>query len=171
MGTASLAVAASPVLQTPASVFDRAQRLNPTFEEELTPEERATVEMVTMINVERGSRGLPFLRLDDRMTRAALAHAADMAANRRMQHLGTDGSDGGMRLTEEGYVWSSWGENIGAGFVDPRTLFTSWMNSDTHRFNLLGDFTDIGVGAVATPDGVPYWALLVARSPYVPGQF
>jgi uncharacterized protein YkwD len=170
LGTASLSVAASPAISGPARVDDRAQRVAPTFDAELTPEQRAVVEMVTLVNIERGNRGLPVLRLDDRASAAARAHAADMASMRLMQHVGSDGSDGGIRLTRAGYAWSSWGENIGAGFVDPGTLFTAWMNSEGHRANLLGDFTDVGVGVVATADGVPYWSLLVARALDVPAS-
>lgn len=168
LGTTSLAVASSATIDQPARVGDRAQRLAPTFEPEFTPEQRAIAEMVDLINIERGHRGLPFLQLDDRMSTAARAHAADMAALRRMQHLGSDGSDGGLRLTRAGFVWISWGENLGAGFVDPATLFTSWMNSESHRTNVLGDFSEIGIGVVATVDNVPYWSLLVASSPYLP---
>ena len=167
LGTASLTVAASSTIHQPARVADRAHRLTPTFEPELTPEQRAIVELADLINIERGRRGLPFLRLDDRVSAAARAHAADMATVRRMQHLGSDGSDGGARLTRAGYGWTIWGENIGAGFLDPTTLFTSWMKSSDHRSNLLGDFSEIGIGVVATPDGVPYWSLLVARAPYL----
>lgn len=167
LGVASIAAASSSIEQ-PARVDDRALRLSPTLEPELTPEERAIVELVTYVNIERGNRGLPFLLLDEQASAAARGHAAEMAATRRMRHLGADGSDGGIRLTRSGYEWESWGENIGAGFQDPLTLVTSWMNSRDHRFNLLGDFTDIGVGVVATPDGVPYWSLLVARRPYRP---
>ena len=162
VGTASLAVAASPDISAPAQVHDRAQRATPAPDAALTPEQRAVVEMATLVNVERGERGLPLLRLDERASAAARAHAADMATMRLMQHVGSDGSDGGDRLARAGFAWSAWGENIAAGFVDPRTLLAAWMNSEGHRANLLGDFTDVGVGVVATADGVPYWSLLVA---------
>lgn len=166
VGTASLTAAATPTLGEPATVRDRAQRLDPTYEPELTPEERVVHEMVTLVNVERARRGLAAYRLDDLIGAAARAHAADMAANRRMQHAGSDGSDGGTRLDRAGYVWAAWGENIGAGFGDPRSLLDSWMRSSVHRANVLGDYTDVGVGAVASADGVPYWTLLVALAPY-----
>lgn len=171
VGTASVAAAASVTIDAPAAVVDRAQRLNPSAEGDLTPEQRAVVELVELVNVERTSRGLPVVWLDPQVTAAAHVHAADMAANRVMQHAGSDGSDGGVRLERAGYTWTSWGENIAAGFVDPRALLDAWMGSPAHRSNILGDFTDVGVGAVATPDGVPYWTLLMATAPYVPGRF
>lgn len=165
IGTATLTVAASPSLQVPARVGDRAQRLSPTNEHELSPEARAIVEMVALVNHARAERGLAPLTLDDRASAAARAHAADMAAMGSMQHVGSDGSDGGDRLDRAGFAWTSWGENIAAGFLDPATLLTGWMNSGPHRANLLGAFTTVGVGVVATADGVPYWSLLVATAP------
>lgn len=165
VGTASFSAAASPTLWAPAQVADRAQRLSPSFEPELTPEERAIVELVDLVNLERSARGLQRLRLDDRATAAARAHAAEMASTGTMQHAGVDGSDGGVRLTRAGFDWVAWGENLGAGFYDPDTLVSAWMGSAFHRDNLLGPFTAIGVGVVARADGAPYWSVLVARSP------
>ena len=168
-GATSLVLAASTSIDAPATVFDRAERML-SAQPDLTPEDRAIVEMVTLINIERGTRGLPFVHVDDRVVAAAHTHAADMAAMRQMQHLGSDGSDGGTRLTRAGYEWSLWAENIGAGFYDPKTLFDTWMNSAGHRSNMLGDFAAVGVGVVATPEGVPYWSLLLARAPDAPLQ-
>jgi uncharacterized protein YkwD len=161
VGMASLAVAASASI-APASVSDRAWRVSPPDEPPLDPSQRAAADMIALVNVERGERGLPFVYPDPRVAAAAEAHAGDMAANRRMQHSGSDGSDAGLRLQRAGYAWSDWGENIGAGFVEPKALFDAWMNSPAHREHLIGDFRDIGVGAAATPDGVVYWSLVVA---------
>jgi uncharacterized protein YkwD len=170
VGTASLSAAASSSIPGAGRVADRAERLNLSYGPELTPEQRTVVELVGLVNIERGIRGLPSLRLDDRASAAARAHAAEMASLRRLQHVGLDGSDGGVRLGRAGFVWSAWGENIGAGFGDPGTLVGAWMDSTNHRANLVGEFTDIGVGVVATADGVPYWSLLVARAPESPLQ-
>lgn len=164
VGVASLAGAASPGIDAPARVADHAQRLASAADTDLAPEERAVAEMVALINVERSNRGLPRLRLDDRISAAARAHAADMVSMGRLQHTGSDGSDGGDRLTRAGFVWTGWAENIGAGFFEPSVLFTAWMNSANHRSNLLGDFTDVGAGVVTGADGVPYWSLSVASA-------
>lgn len=163
VGSASLAVGASPAIQQPARVGDQALRVAPSYEPDLTPEQRAIVDLVDLINVERARRGLPNLHLTDLISAAARVHATDMAATRRMRHAGSDGSDGGTRLTRVGYAWSSWGENIGAGFRDPAELFTAWMNSGSHRDNLLGNFSEVGIAVVTASDGVPYWSLLLAN--------
>lgn len=45
------------------------------------------------------------LRLDPRLTRAAAAHSADMAANDYFSHVGRDGRQVGERLSAVGYDW------------------------------------------------------------------
>jgi uncharacterized protein YkwD len=79
-----------------------------------------------------------------------------------MAHLGADGSDTGDRLDREGFAWRDWGEAIGAGFVTPESLFDAWMASAVDRTHVLSEQIYIGVGVAATPDGVPYWVLVVA---------
>lgn len=143
-------------------MVDRAERLNAPTGAELTPEQRAVTEMIRLVNAERTRRGLPAFVAHDQVATAARAHAADMAAMKSMQHDGSDGSDGGDRLTRAGFDWWTWAENIGAGFYDPSVLFEAWMNSPGHRANILSDLRYIGVGAVASSDGVPYWALVLA---------
>lgn len=140
----------------------RADRVDPPPAADLTPEQRAAFAMVELVNAERARHGLPAMAWDDRAGAAAHAHAADMAANRVMQHAGTDGSDAGDRLHRFGFDWVKWAENIGAGFHDADSLFAAWMDSSGHRQNILGDFRVIGVGAVAASDGAPYWSLVVA---------
>src|SRR5690606_24622633 len=125
VGTASVSVGASPGLQLPARVGDPAQRLSSAHTHDITPEARAVVDMLGLVNRERAARGLAPLALDDRASAAARAHAADMAAVGRLQHTGTDGSDGGIRLQRAGLVTTWWGENIGVGFHEPAALLTA----------------------------------------------
>ena len=159
---ASLVSAAVGQLDGAADVSDRATRVDPPPVADLTPEQRAAFEMVELVNAERSRRGLPIFRWHDQVGAAAQAHAADMAANGRIQHAGTDGSNAGDRLRRAGFGWSAWGENVAAGFTTAAPLLEGWMNSPSHRPHLLGNLTYVGVGAVASSDGTPYWALVVA---------
>jgi len=160
--TASLAYAAAGRLDAPAQVHQPALRLSPPDNQRLTPEQRAAYDMVAIVNLERAERGLPAYVWHDQVGDAAYEHSADMAIHRSLQHAGRDGSNAGLRLTRAGFVWTTWGENIGAGFSEPQPLFTAWFNSPSHRPQLLGDYRYIGVGAVASSDGTPYWTLVVA---------
>ena len=41
--------------------------------------------------------------------------------------------------------WSSAGENVAQGHSGGAAMHEGWMNSDGHRANILGNFTDIGI--------------------------
>ena len=100
------------------------------------------------------------MRWDDRASSAASVHAHDIAAMGAVVHLGSDGSDGGQRLTRAGVSWSSWGEALGAGFNEARSLVDAWLASPGHRAVLFGSFTRVGAGVATSAGGTPYWALV-----------
>ena len=158
----SLAYGATNRLDRAAEVDRHALRLTVPDNSDLTPEQRAAQDMLAIINLDRLQRGLAVYQWHDQIAQAAYAHSVDMAAHQRMRHVGSDGSDAGARLTRAGFDFITWGENIGAGFVEPQSLFDAWLNSPSHRNQLLGNFRFVGIGAVASSEGVPYWTLVVA---------
>lgn len=87
----------------------------------------------------------PPLAWDTRMEQAAVKHSADMAANRHYGHTGTDGSSAGDRLTQAGYRWAMWGENIAKGFGSTARVMEAWVESPSHCENLMNPrFTHMG---------------------------
>ena len=92
------------------------------------------------------------LTLSAGLTRAADAHAADMAANHFMGHRGSDGSEVGVRVTRAGYRWRAVGENVAAGQADAESVVRAWLDSPGHCANLMGpQFTQMGVAFAAAP--------------------
>jgi uncharacterized protein YkwD len=115
----------------------------------------ATARVVQLVNAERAKVGCHPLTVNAKLTEAAQAHSADMAAHRNMSHTGSDGSDPGDRITRAGYTWSAYGENVAYGYATPEQVMTGWMNSPGHRANILNcSFKEIGVG-LAQPGS--YW--------------
>ena len=103
--------------------------------------------ILTLVNAERTSRGLPPLTRNALLDAAAQAHADDMRANNFFSHTGSDGSNPGDRATTAGYSWTAIGENIGQGNQSPEDMMNLWMNSSDHRANILDpSFTELGVG-------------------------
>lgn len=95
---------------------------------------------------------------------AAAAHATDMAGHGGLAHRGSDGSQGGERLERAGYVWSSWGENLGQGHRSVAALVAHWAASPGHCANLLNPrFTELGMACARSAGGEPFWALTLAR--------
>ena len=116
--------------------------------------------LAEQINAERARHGLAPYQYDATVAATAAAHSADQAARRTMSHTGSDGSNAGQRLTRNGVTWSSWGENVGAGFTDPAVLLQAWLNSPTHRpIVLSASYTRVGVGVATASNGTRYWTM------------
>lgn len=99
------------------------------------------------INNYRSLSGAPPLTLDARLTKAAQAHADDMAAKNYFSHTSLDGRSAGQRITAAGYTWRTYGENIAMGYADWSAALRGWMNSAGHRRNMLSpSFQHIGLG-------------------------
>lgn len=110
--------------------------------------------VVALVNEEREAAGCSPVSVDDRLAEAAHGHAQDQAEQEEMSHRGSDGSTAGERITEAGYRWSSYGENVAWGTTSAERVMEMWMESSGHRDNILNcDFAHIGVDEV---DG--YWA-------------
>ena len=154
-------VVSAGAVNEPARVEYRAWRVDPP-EYVADPDTRVRLEMVEIVNEVRGDGAMPAVELHDRVTAAAQTHAEYLASIRRLSHEGPNGTNTGHRLSEAGFEWIAWGENIGAGFHEPRLLVEAWLGSASHRAQLLGDYRYAGVGFAATPDNVPYWVLVLA---------
>ena len=110
-------------------------------------------------NRARKEAGLPPVKASARLQAAAQAHARDMAEHERMNHKGSDGSTPFRRIERQGYSYRRAGENIAYGQPDVEGVMKVWMNSPPHKKNILGGFSQIGVGYATAEDGTPYWCV------------
>lgn len=85
----------------------------------------------------RAAAGLPVLGANDKLTKAAAAHARDMAANGFFSHKGSDGSSIGDRARMARYGFCFIAENIAKGQGSLDEVLTGWMASEGHRRNIL----------------------------------
>ena len=129
-------------------------------------------QILDLVNQERAKVGVDPLKINEQLDQAADLHSQDQANMDRLTHRGSDGSFGGDRVKESGYLFSFTAENIapvaldagtvmygGEGF-DGITLEPGWMGSEDHRDNILDpNFEDLGVGYGMSADGSPYWTL------------
>ena len=121
--------------------------------------------VVGSVNQQRALAGRPALTVDGRLTAAAQSHSDDMAGRQTMSHTGTGGTDGGQRISNAGYQWSTWGENIAAGQPTPTDVMAAWLASPPHRANILSDaVSQIGVAATTGANGVVYWTMVIAAA-------
>jgi uncharacterized protein YkwD len=111
--------------------------------------------VVAATNAERKDAGCDPVTLDSRLSAAAQAHAADMAANDYFSHTDQDGADSSDRMHDAGFGGSRTGENIAYGQETAAEVVSTWMGSSGHRHNILNCAYDrIGVGYDARGD---YW--------------
>lgn len=107
-------------------------------------------------NRDRAAAGLPPLKENAKLRKAAVGHSDDMVSRRYFEHDEPDGDGMVDRIKRAGYVrpgdaWSL-GENIAWGTADlatPAEIHKAWMNSAGHRANILRrSFKEIGIGIV-----------------------
>lgn len=79
----------------------------------------------------------PAVTWDERLEAAALGHSQDMANNNIFSHMGTSGSDVGIRVSEQNYQWRVVAENIAAGYQTPSETVDAWLNSEGHCINIM----------------------------------
>ena len=110
-------------------------------------------------NQVRGDAGLRSLEGNKRLTIAAQKHAEDMAEHETMSHTGSDGTTPFRRIEKAGYTYARAGENVARGQTSVGEVMRVWMDSETHRRNVLGKFSEIGVGHATGADGASYWCV------------
>jgi len=99
-----------------------------------------------LTNTDRKLNNLQELTLDPTLTAVAQAKANDMAAKGYFAHTSPEGKSPWYWFKEVGYQFSYAGENLAIDFSDSADVERAWMNSPTHRANILNDhFTQIGV--------------------------
>jgi uncharacterized protein YkwD len=104
------------------------------------------------LNAFRAQHGRAPLSASSALMGAAYAHAADLAARRRLDHRGFK-----LRL---GAVASTAAENVSYGCADEDCAIRQWARSRHHRANmLLYGITGYGLASATSADGRRYWVL------------
>lgn len=123
------------------------------------------LELVNALRIEGCTCGGQFfpsvdpVRLQANIQAAAVAHSADQAARQDMDHVGSDGSRVGDRVTRAGFDWRSVGENIAWNQRSVSQVVNAWKNSEGHCKNMMNpDYKYMGF---AVEDW--YWTQVFAR--------
>jgi uncharacterized protein YkwD len=107
----------------------------------------------------RAEKKLPALALSPKLRAAAEAHARDMAEHGKMTHKGSDGSNPLDRIVAQGYKYRRAGENVAVGYFTTERLMKGWMDSQHHKKNIFGSYSQIGVACATGADGKRYWCV------------
>jgi uncharacterized protein YkwD len=129
--------------------------------EPISPEEleELRTQIVEAHNKFRSEAKLKKLTVNRKLMAAAQAHAEDMARRKKMSHTGGDGSSSSDRIKARGYKYFRTGENVAYGRFSVERVMKGWMDSPGHKRNILGGFSEIGVGCAVDEDGKRYWCV------------
>lgn len=117
-----------------------------------------TVEkLYQLTNQERQKNGLPNLAYSEKLSQAAAKKAQDMFAKNYWAHYAPDGVTPWDFILQAGYQYEYAGENLAKNFLFSDGVVSAWMNSPSHRDNILRkDYTEVGFAVVnGTLNGEP----------------
>lgn len=108
-------------------------------------------DLLTSANQARAANGLGPLRLTQALNKSAQMKANDQIANNYWAHVSPSGVQPWYWFQQAGYSYVSAGENLAYGFNTGSEVNTAWINSPTHKDNLLGNYVDVGFGIANGP--------------------
>lgn len=108
-----------------------------------------TSQAVEQTNQRRLTEGLPPLKQNSVLSQAAAAKAAHMFENGYWAHIAPDGTTPWQFIVDSGYRYSVAGENLARDFSNTEAMVQAWMDSETHRENIMNpDYLEIGIAVV-----------------------
>ena len=108
--------------------------------------------LADLTNEDRAEEGVPALAWSETLENAARMKAEDMIKNSYFAHTSPLGITPWHWLREANYSFIYAGENLAIDFRESARVEGAWLNSPTHRANVLNSrFTEIGIMAL---DGV-----------------
>ena len=114
----------------------------PAFSSAITPEN-----IISLTNEARKTFGLGTLQANSALDHAAQKKANDMAAKGYFAHNSPDGRVPWDFIKAAGYEYIMAGENLAVNFSQAESVEQAWMDSPTHKANILNkNFEEIGIG-------------------------
>jgi len=100
-------------------------------------------------NTQRLKQNLAPLHYNPKLSESATKKGEDMFKNNYWAHNSPDGTTPWDFFRAQGYEYSIAGENLAKDFYDTDTMMKAWMNSPTHRENIMNPkYQEIGIGVV-----------------------
>ena len=106
-------------------------------------------EVVRLTNLKRTEAGLEPLSVNQKLSDAAYIKGADMINKDYWAHVAPDGTEPWAFFNSIGYKYRYAGENLARDFSNPNSAVEAWMQSTSHRENILNPkYKEIGIGVV-----------------------
>ncbi|WP_191908668.1 CAP domain-containing protein [Rhodococcus erythropolis] len=98
-----------------------------------------------LVNAERTTAGKHAFTTSETLRSSSCAKADHMLSQDYWAHTSPDGVTPWTFIEKAGYRYTTAGENLAKSYPDDSSLVAAWMNSPSHRENVLGDFQDQGI--------------------------
>ena len=104
-------------------------------------------EVVRLTNQKRAEAGLTPLTYNQTLASAAYTKGRDMIDRDYWAHVAPDGTQPWKFFSDFGYKYRYAGENLARDFSSASSAVDAWMNSPTHRDNILNPkYKEVGIG-------------------------
>lgn len=145
---------------------------DPVAEVDLTLKQQIAQKILAKTNTIRSENGLSALVQNDDMDELAVIHSVNMVTFDFFDHVDHQQKTPSDRADNLNFSWSSIAENIGyvpwfenvSGCGDTRSaeaisecVVEGWRNSPGHYANMIGNFSELGVGVAFTQDSLAYF--------------
>lgn len=108
-----------------------------------------TADLLAYTNNARESEGLASVQLNDKLSQAAYLKAQDMFEMQYWSHTSPSGVQPWKWFNDVGYNYSVAGENLAKNYPTAQAAVQAWMDSETHRANILNQaYVDVGFAVV-----------------------
>jgi uncharacterized protein YkwD len=109
----------------------------------------STESIIDLHNAERSKQNLSTLTYNPILAESARKKGEAMMASDCWSHYCPNGKSPWDFFQDAGYDYQYAGENLAEGFSDNQVVMQAWMNSKTHRENILKpEFSEIGVAII-----------------------
>ena len=106
-------------------------------------------EIIRVTNEKRQASGLSQLSSNPTLSQGAMQKGAHMFAQNYWAHFAPDGTSPWSFFKSVGYAYLFAGENLARDFQNSNEVVNAWMNSATHRENILNsNYSEMGVAVI-----------------------
>lgn len=107
------------------------------------------IDLINLLNQDRQKLGLNPLTQNNTLDKAAYLKGEDMIQNSYFSHQSPEGITPWFWFLQAGYDYKYAGENLAIGFVDSKNVYDAWLNSPSHKENLLNpNYKEIGTAVL-----------------------
>ena len=146
-------IAANPQIADPNLIFTGQKIRIPSPN---TTADSMEDEVAHLVNAQRQKQGIAALRINRQLGHVARYKSENMKKNNFFDHISPTFGTPFEMIRDFGINFNTAAENIAKGQQSAQGVVLSWMNSQSHRANILNpDFTETGIGY--TDGSMPYW--------------